>query len=211
MATIARVAGPASVQTLFFAAGFTAMFTIVGRIGTNELAAANVLVNVAMTMVLPALGLGIAAGSLVGQALGRGDPDDAKRWGWEVARLAFLVLAVIGAPMLLAPNWVLSAFLHEPETVAVAVYPLMLVGAITAADGVGIVLLSALQGAGDTRRPALVSVGLQWGVMLPLAWLMVRNGYGLFDVWLLNGSTRLVQAVVLGVMWQRGRWTSIKV
>lgn len=211
MRTITWVAGPASVQSLFFAAGFTALFYIVGLIGTDELAAANVLVNVAMTMVLPGLGLGIAAGSLVGQALGAGDAADAKRWGWDVARLTFLILALIGLPIMLFPEPILSVFLHEEATIEVARRPLILVGAITALDGIGIVLLSALQGAGDTRRPALVSVGLQWGVTLPLALFMAISGYGLLAVWVVAGATRLVQAVIFAAIWHRGRWATIKV
>lgn len=64
--TILRVSLPASLQQLFFSAGFPALFTIIGRIGTPELAAANVLLNISQTAFLPGLGLGLAASALVG-------------------------------------------------------------------------------------------------------------------------------------------------
>ncbi|MGY8793789.1 MAG: MATE family efflux transporter [Woeseiales bacterium] len=73
-------------QQLFFAAGLVAMFVIIGKIGTPELAAANVLITVLLFAILPGLALGIACTTLVGQALGRGQPDDAYRWAWGVGR-----------------------------------------------------------------------------------------------------------------------------
>ena len=62
------------------------MFVIIGKIGTPELAAANVLITVLLFAILPGLALGIACTTLVGQALGRGQPDDAYRWAWGVGR-----------------------------------------------------------------------------------------------------------------------------
>ncbi|MEZ4375297.1 MAG: MATE family efflux transporter [Polyangiaceae bacterium] len=53
---------------MFFAGGMTAFFTIVGRVGTQKLAVSQVLVNLLLLAVLPGMGFGLAAGSLVGQA-----------------------------------------------------------------------------------------------------------------------------------------------
>lgn len=77
--SLVRITIPAGFQQLFFAAGLVAMFWIIGRIGTPELAAANVLVTVLLFAILPGLGLGLACATLVGQALGRREPDDAYR------------------------------------------------------------------------------------------------------------------------------------
>ncbi len=87
VATMLRLSVPAGLQSFFFAAGMTAFFWIIGRIGTPELAASNVLVQLLLVAILPGVGFGMAAASLVGQALGRGDRDDAVRWGWDVVRL----------------------------------------------------------------------------------------------------------------------------
>ena len=62
----------------------TTMYWIVAKIGTAELAAANVLINVTLIAMLPGMALGISAAALVGQALGRGEPEDAKQWAWDV-------------------------------------------------------------------------------------------------------------------------------
>ena len=79
-----KVAFPASMAQFFMATGYTAFMWIVGQTGTAELAAANVLLTVTLVAVLPGLAFGFVAASLVGQALGRGDVDDAEAWGWDV-------------------------------------------------------------------------------------------------------------------------------
>ena len=71
--TIIRISLPVSIQQLFFATGMTVFFWIVGQIGTRELAANNVLVNLLLVCILPGIGFGMACATLVGQALGRKD------------------------------------------------------------------------------------------------------------------------------------------
>ena len=44
------------------------------------------------------IGFGLAAASLAGQALGRGDPEDAKQWGWDVTKIAIRVVAALSLP-----------------------------------------------------------------------------------------------------------------
>ncbi len=135
-----RLSVPAGLQSFFFAAGMTAFFWIIGRIGTPELAASNVLVQLLLVVILPGVGFGLAAASMVGQALGRGDPDDAVRWGWEVSRLAMVIVGLVALVGLIAPDLILRVFLHEPETIALARFPLQLMGATMAIDTLGGVL-----------------------------------------------------------------------
>jgi len=212
MLTMLRLAIPSSTQQLFFSAGFTVLFWIVGLVGTAEVAAANVLINVMLVAILPGLGFGLAAASLVGQALGAGDAADARRWGWDVVKVAAATVAVLGLPMLAFPDAILGVFLREPETLALARLPLRLVGATIAVEAVAMVLMNALLGAGAARQVMVVSITLQWLAFLPLAWLVGPGlGYGLLGIWALQVVYRAVQALVLTGLWRRGRWAEIVV
>jgi len=211
--TMLGLSVPSGIQQFFFAAGFTALFWIIGKVGTVELAGANVLINVTLVAILPGLGLGLAAASLVGQALGRGDPDDARRWGWDTVKVAIVLMGLLGLPMWIAPELVLSVFLGDaPEALAVARLPLQVVGATIFFDAVGMVLLNALLGAGASRQVMVVSVGAQWGLFLPAAWIVgPMLGGGLIAIWIAQVVYRAIQALTFGVIWQRGRWASIRV
>ena len=114
--SLARLSIPSSIQQIFFSAGLLVTFVIIGRIGTTETAAANVLINLTLVMILPAIGLGLGSATLVGQALGSGDSDEAHRWGWDVARLGMFTIGVMSLPMILVPDLVLSPFIPKDET-----------------------------------------------------------------------------------------------
>lgn len=212
LVAILRISMPASLQQLFISAGFTALFVIIGRIGTNEVAAANVLLNISQTAFLPGLGLGLAAAALVGQALGRGDPADAHAWGWQVVRIGMAVMVVIGLPMVIAPRWILAIFLHDPAVVDIAKVPLQVAGATIMVEAIAIILLNALQGAGATKQAAVIAIGLQWGIFLPLAYVIGPVlGWGLTGVWAWYIAYRFLTAGVFVAVWESGKWRTIRV
>ncbi len=203
---------PSSIQQLFFAAGFTALFWIIGQVGTNELAVANVLINITLVAVLPGIGMGLAAASLVGQALGRQDQVDAHRWAWDVCKIGAVIFACLGLPMLLLPDLLLSAFLHEPQLIELGRWPLRLVGLGIALDGIGLILMNALLGAGASGPVMRVGIGLQWLIFLPLAWLLGPFlGFGLTVIWIAFMGYRLVQALIFIGLWEKRLWVNITV
>jgi putative MATE family efflux protein len=210
--TVIKISIPSSIQQLFFALGFTTLFWIVGQVGTYELAAANVLTNITLVAILPCIAFGISAATLVGQALGQNQPDDAHRWAWETVRIAMIAVFIIGLPMIVIPEKLLAIFLHEPEPIAVGITPLRLVGIGILVDALGLVLMNALQGAGATKTTMKVSLIMQWVLFLPLAYLMGPVlGLGLTAIWLAQLGYRSIQASIYVWLWNRRGWTAIKV
>lgn len=207
-----RLALPSSIQTFFFAAGLTAMYWIIGQVGTRELAAANVLVNIMLVCILPAIGLGLAAASLAGQALGSGSPESAKQWGWDVSKVGFLFLLLLGAPMWLATEPLLTIFVKDPETIAVASLPLKMIGWFIAFDGIGLILMNALLGVGAAKSVMKISIISQWGLFMPVAWIVGPwLGGGLIAIWSAQFGYRALQAVFFARLWQKADWQHIKV
>jgi len=210
--SLIRISLPAGLQQLFFAAGLVAMFIIIGKIGTPELAAANVLITVLLFAILPGLALGIACATLVGQALGRKDADDAFQWAWDVNKVTVLLLTVLGLPMWLVPDLVSSIFIHEAATRELARWPMRVMGLTMPLEAVSFVFMHALLGAGDARRVMLVSIGVQWLIFLPLAYLFGPVlGFGLLGVWLLQGGSRTLNALLFVNMWRGRKWQHISV
>ena len=212
VASVLRLSIPAGLQSFFFASGMTAFFWIIGRIGTPELAASNVLVQLLLVAILPGVGFGLAAASLVGQALGRGDQDDAVRWGWDVSRLAMVLVGGMALIGVVVPDLMLGFFLHDPETIALARFPLRLLGATMALETLGTVLLNALMGAGASRTVMAVSISLQWGLFLPLAFVLGPVlGFGLSVVWAAQVGYRLLQGLVFAFIWKGRSWINVEV
>lgn len=210
--TLLKISLPNSFQQLFFASGLTALYWIIGKVGTTELAAANVLINLTLVALLPSIGLGLAAASLVGQALGRGEPEDAYRWGFDVVQVGLVLLVCLGAPFALFPRFFLGVFLKDPATIEVAVWPLRLIGTTISIEAVGMILMNALLGAGDSRKVMVVSIATQWVYFLPLAFYVgPYRGFGLIGIWIANMSYRALQAVSFLGLWVKGDWKKIEV
>jgi putative MATE family efflux protein len=210
--TMLRLSLPAGLQQFFFATGMTAFFAIIARVGTAELAASNVLLNLLLVALLPSIGFGLASASLVGQALGRRDTDDARRWAWDVTRVATLIIGALSLVAFVFPDALLGLFLHDPDTLALARWPLRLIALGMPIDTVGLVLMHSLQGAGDTRTVLFVSVGLQWLLLLPAVYVVgPMLGYGLLGIWATQLAYRALQAGVFAALWRRDAWARVQV
>ena len=209
---VARLSIPSGLQQLVTFVGVLALYKILGLLGTAEVAAASVMVNLSLVAILPAMGLGLAATTLVGQALGKSDPTDAERWGWDVVRVALVLMCVLGVSVTVAPRLALSIFLQDPATLDLATWPTRIMGLNWLIEGVSMVLMYALLGAGDVRRVLAVAVFFQFGLSLPLAYLFGPVlGYGLLAVWISGAAVRLVQALIFAAFWHGGRWKAIEV
>jgi putative MATE family efflux protein len=208
--SLIRIAIPSGLQQLFFAAGLVTMFWIVGRIGTPELAAANVLITILLFAILPGLALALACTTLVGQALGKGNSEDAYLWAWDVAKISGILLAILALPIVLLPDLVLSIFIHEAATRELAYWSTLAMGLTMPVEALGFAFMHGLLGAGDARRVMLVSIGTQWLLFLPLAYVIGPIlGLGLTGVWIWQGVVRAVQAWMFIVMWRGRKWQQI--
>jgi len=203
---------PSSLQQLFFSAGVVALLWIVSRVGTEEVAALNVLMTFHITAVLPAFGIALAAMTLVGNALGRGDADDAADWGWNGAALVFVYGLVLSALLIPLAHPILGVFLTNPGTRELAYLPMVLWALMVSFDTAGMVLMNALIGAGDTRRSMWISVLWQWLFFLPAAYLAGPVlGFGLLGVWAVNSFYRVGQAAHCARTWSRRNWAHIEI
>ena len=206
---ILGIAWPISLQQSFLQLGFVALYLIIARLGVAVVAAGNVLVTLATVPAQLALGLGAAAATLVGQTLGRGDPNEARRWGWRSARLSIALSAPFALLAIAAPRPVLGLFLHDPATLALAVWPLRITSLSIVAQGGVQVLSFALRGAGATRIGAGIPFAAQWLLTLPLSWwAAVALGFGLVGLASVQASVTLLEAAVTALVWSGSRWTT---
>ena len=201
---------PATVQEFLYSAGYIVFLWMVGIVGTAELAAASALVRITMLLVFLAMSLGSASATLVSRELGRGNPEEAYRWGWDSGKLGIILITALGLPLLAFPEWFLSIFLTDPGTVAIAIIPLQLIAVTTGIGSLIYIFAYTLVSVGDGNRVMLISFSTQWLVFLPGVWIVGPYlGYGILEIWLVQVLYGMLSTVLITSLWVGGKWKTL--
>jgi multidrug resistance protein, MATE family len=215
-----RYGGPSGLQFFVEVAGFTLFLLVVGNLGDEAMAATTLAFNVNCLAFVPALGLGMALSVLVGQQLGRNNPNLAARATWTSLCMALGYMGSMALVYVLLPSLLLK--LHEmgmspSELVQFAtlrdttVILLRFVAAYCLFDAMNVVFAGALKGAGDTRFIMIVSV-LLTPMPVVAAWAGIHFfGYGLYWCWIVVTLWICVSGVIYCARFLQGRWRSIRV
>ncbi len=207
--SILWVALPAGATQVLEVSAFAAFLGVISQLGSRELAASQVANQLASIGFMPAFALANATGSLLSRYLGAKRPDEAARVGWLGALYGSSAMGVLALVFVFIPLPLINVFTDKTELFELTVQIMRLMALYQIFDGLGIVLGGALQGAGDTRFRLLVTVLGSWGIMVPLAYLLMKGPLGLNGAWL-GALTYLVLAAAL-YAWRfsSGRWKRV--
>lgn len=204
---ILRIGFPVSLQQAFLYVGIMVLVSIIAILGTRDLAAANIVSALLLFSILPITGIGIAAAVLVGQAIGRNDVHDANRRAWESALSGAGVVLPVGLAFLIFPEEITGLFVENNAISDAAILPLRLVAAVMPIDAIGRILCFALRGTGATKIATLIPFGFQWGLFLPLAWLVgVVADQGLTGILMTRMILTVLETALVCSVWHRGVW-----
>ena len=209
--TLLKISYPESLRQILFCLGVVVFYVLVGRIGTRELAAFHVVISICIVAYLPNIGFGGAAITLVGEALGRRDPEDAQLWGWFVSNLGLVVLGLLGVVIAVVPHLFLGVFLVDESTVHLAIVPLQIGVLAHVVEGYSKIVGSALLGAGATKTVLVWSSSLQWLFFLPMLGLAIQFGFGLVAAMNIFLIYAILSALVFAIHWYKGDWRSIQI
>jgi len=161
---------------------------------------------------LPALGLSNAAATLVGQNLGAGKPERSEAAVWKAAIANAIVYLCVGIVLLLFAHPIVSFFTNVPAVLDYGASGLHIIAFGFVFYGVGMVMETAFNGAGDTWTPTYINFFIFWIFEIPLAYLLAykfeMGPNGVF--WAITLAFSLL-AVVAGLMFKRGTWKMTKV
>lgn len=209
---IGRLSLPLMIRLFVGMGGFLVFFWIIGRIGTLELAASNILRSLNSIPYMLGAAIGAAATTLVGQNMGAKRYERAEASGWEAAKLGMMAMGALGALFLFLPTPIMRIYTDELEVVQVGVSILRILGSVQVFNAIGIVLSPALIGAGDMWFILSVEIGNTYLAYLPLAWLLgVYLGFGMVGAWSAEVIYVLLYALVMALRFRGGRWKEIRI
>jgi len=194
-------------QLLVATASWTALMPIVAGFGEVAIAGYVIALRVVMFALLPALGLSNAAATMVGQNLGAGKPERSEAAVWKAAWFNASIYFGIGLIFVLFSHPIIGFFTAEPEVLRYGTSALHIIAFGFAFYGLGMVLETAFNGAGDTWTPTYLNLLVFWAFEIPLAYLLAYHfnmgADGVF--WAITLAFSLL-AIASAILFRRGKW-----
>ncbi len=197
---------PIGIAWLFEMVAWTAFSIYAGGRPPVELAAHTVLFQVTGFCFMPAMAIGVAASTLVGQYLGAERSDIARRSGRNAMLLGVAYMAVVGGLIGLLRQPLMLAFNQNASVVLLGSTLAIIAAVYQPFDGFAIVAQGVLRGAKQTAVPTFIMLGSGLLVFIPLVWFLgTKRGMGVTGAWIAAVVHVVVVAVLVGVAVMRSR------
>ena len=207
-----RLSSTGVFQLLVATASWTALMPIMAGFGDAAIAGYVIALRVVMFALLPALGLSNAAATMVGQNLGAEKPERSEAAVWAAAKFNTVFQFAVGAMFWLFSSQIIGVFTHEPEVLSWGTRALHIIAYGFAFYGLGMVLETAFNGAGDTWTPTYLNIFIFWLFEIPTAYALAYYfGLGPEGVfWSITVAFSLL-AIASAILFKRGKWKEKKV
>ena len=209
---IVRLGIPSLAQMMTRSLMSVVLMRIVAASGMAAVAAYGIGLRFHMIILMAAFTLGSSASTLVGQNLGAGQPDRAHKAAWTAALLDMLIMIVAAIVVGVWAPRLVSFFDDSPEVISIGTDFLRTVTPFFVFVALGIVIGRALQGAGDTVSPMVLTILCLWGIQVPLALVLSRYFVPPTQgIWWGSAIAITVHGLLATAWFQTGRWKHKKV
>lgn len=204
---------PSGLENGMFQIGKLIVSSLTCTLGTTAIAA-NAVANTVSSMAnIPGNGVSLAMIPVVGQCLGAGEREQAKRYAVKLMKLAYLGIALTNVVLFLAAPWTAHLFQLSDGAVAAAVQVLHMFAVVSILFWPSsFTLPNALRAGGDARYTMLVSLFSMWSFRVVLSHLFVlKFHWGLPGVWMGMFIDWIFRSLLFWIRFWKGTWMEHKV
>ncbi|MCF8448126.1 MAG: MATE family efflux transporter [Bacteroidia bacterium] len=213
MKSIITIAWPATMQFIIASGSWLILAKLVAETGgTTASAGYQIAIRNVVFFILPAWGLSNAAATLVGQNLGANQIERAQKSVYLTAKYNAIFMSFVMVLFLFFADSIIAIFTQDPSVAAYAVQALQIIGSGYIFYGIGMVMVQALNGAGDTKTPTLINFFCFWVFQIPFAYFLA-NGLNLKSTGAFIAIPVAESAIAL-IAWYyfiKGKWKTLKV
>ncbi len=171
--SIVKIALPGVFQFVIASCSWIFLAKLVADTGHDDGSAGyQTALRLMMFFMLPAWGLSSAVATLVGQNLGADHIQRAEAAVFITMKYNVIFMAVITLITFISGNWLISLFTNDPEVQQIAVTAIKIMSVGYVFYGVGMVMINAFNGAGDTWTPTWINLFGFWILQIPLAFFL---------------------------------------
>lgn len=200
-----KIGAPMGLQHLLMGGAQIVSTLIVAPLGTVAIAAHSLAITVESLCYMPGFGIAEAATTLVGQSFGAGKRMLTQSFARMSTGLGMVVMTLMGGLMWIFASELMSLMTPVDEIIAIGTECLRIEAFAEPMFAASIVINGIFIGAGDTLRPAIMSLASMWGVRLTLAALLATT-YGLPGVWTAMAIELTFRGLIFIIRLIRGGW-----
>jgi MATE family multidrug resistance protein len=179
-----KISLPIGLQLTLEAAAFGFAFILVGRLGTKEIAAHQIALNMAGVTYMGATGISAAATVRVGNEFGRKDFVELRKAGYSALMLVVGYMSITAISFVCLRYYLPTLYIEDITVIQIASTLLLIAAFFQLSDGIQVVGLGALRGMGDVVIPTVAALVAYWVIGLPLGyWLAFKMGLGIEGIW----------------------------
>lgn len=200
MKRILKLGIPGGLQYFFEVGAFAGSAIIIGWLGTNELAAHQIAINLASISFMCALGISAAASIRVGNAVGRSNIQDTRSAGLVAFILSAVVMSTFGIIFIVLRFFLPGLYISDPNVIQITSSLLIIAALFQLSDGTQAVGIGVLRGIADAKVPMIITFIAYWIIGLPGGYFLgFTLGIGVQGVWFALFIALTVSAILLSI------------
>lgn len=211
--SLLKISAPGVLQFVIASCSWIFLAKLVATTGGDEGSAGyQTALRLLMFFMLPAWGLSNAASTLVGQNLGAKQVERAEQSVIQTAKYNVIFMAFITILSLSGAHIFASFFTNNLAVQTIAIRAIQIISAGYIFYGIGMVLINAFNGAGDTWTPTRINFCGFWLFQIPLAYLLARHfNMGPDGVFIAIPVAEIAITIAGYILFKRGKWKTVKV
>lgn len=176
---------PSGFQYFFEVGAFSFAVIMVGWLGSKELAAHQIAINLASISFMAALGISAAGSIRVGNEVGRKDISETRKAGFTAIFLGASMMFCAGIIFIIFRNLLPTFYINEKDVIEIASTLIVIAALFQLSDGTQAVGIGILRGLTDVKIPTAITFIAYWIVGLPVGYLFgFILDYGVQGVWI---------------------------
>jgi len=211
--SLIKIASPATLQFIIGSCGWIVIARLVAQTGQSAASAGyQTAIRVVIFFILPAWGMGNAAATLVGQNLGAKELKRAEQSVYKAAKYNAIFMGTVSIIFLTLASPIIWFFTNDQQVHDIAVQALRIITSGYIFYGIGMVMGSAFNGAGDTWTPTWINLFCFWIFQIPFAYILtITLHMGPLGSFISIPVAYALVTIVTFIYFRRGKWKKIKV
>ncbi|OYY09753.1 MAG: hypothetical protein B7Y66_07795 [Sphingobacteriia bacterium 35-36-14] len=188
------------------------MAKIIAGYGSDAIAGYTIAIRLIIFFLMPAWGLSNAAATLVGQNLGAKQIERAEESVWKTAKYNGIFMGIVSLLFITAAPFFVGLMSNQPVVIETGARALRIISFGYLFYGVGMVMMNAFNGAGDSRTPTIINFFWFWVFQIPVAYFLSGSAkWGTSGVFWAIVITETCIAITSMILFKKGRWKKVTI